>query len=92
MALFDNGFKLGTAILFGVGGLILAPVVIPAAASVLNPLAKATVKSGILLLQRGRVLIAATSEALEDITAEVRAELIAERAGPAESPTAEGIS
>jgi hypothetical protein len=92
VALFDNGFKIGTPILLGVGALILAPMIIPAAASILKPLAKATVKSGLLLVHRGRELIAETAEALEDITAEVRAELIAERAGPTENPEAEGIS
>jgi hypothetical protein len=92
VALFDNGLKIGTHILLGVGALILAPMFIPAAASVLKPLAKATVKSGLLLVQKGRELLAETAEAFEDITAEVQAELIAERAGPAESPEAEVVS
>lgn len=92
MALLDNGFKIGTPILLGIGALLLAPMIIPAAASVLKPLAKATVKSGLLFVQKGRELLADTAEALEDITAEVRAELIAERAASAETPEAEVVS
>lgn len=85
VALFDNGFKIGTPMLLGVGAMLLAPVIIPPAGSILKPLVKATVKSGLLLVQRGRDLIAETAEAFEDITAEIRTELIAECAGPAKS-------
>ena len=86
MALTDNVFKIGGPILLGVGALILAPAIIPAAASVVRPLAKATIKGGLVLFQKGRELIAETAEAFEDLTAEVRAELIAEQEGQAANP------
>jgi hypothetical protein len=92
MALFDNGLKIGTPILLGIGVLILAPVIAPAAASVLKPLAKATIKTGLSLVQKGRELISEAAESLEDIAAEVKAELIAERAGPAVNPKADEVS
>ncbi len=86
MALLDNGFKIGTPILIGIGALLLAPVVLPAAAGVMRPLIKATVKTGLLAASKGRELISEAMESLEDITAEAKAELIAERQSPVPSP------
>jgi len=93
MALFDNGLnKIGTPILLGIGILILAPVIAPVAASIVKPLAKATIKTGLSLVQKGRELISEAAEAFEDITAEVKAELIAERAGTTADPQADEVS
>lgn len=86
MALFDNGLKIGTPVLIGIGALLLAPVVLPAAEGVLRPLIKATVKSGLLIAHKGRELVSEAMETLEDITAEVKAELIAEHQNPAPAP------
>ncbi|MGA2027682.1 MAG: DUF5132 domain-containing protein [Syntrophobacteraceae bacterium] len=91
MALFDNGLKIGAPILLGIGVLILAPVIAPVAASVLKPLAKATIKTGLSLVQKGRELMSEAVESFEDITAEVKAELIAERAGPVANPQADEV-
>ena len=85
MALLDNGLKIGTPVLIGIGALILAPVIIPVVGAVVKPLAKATIKGGLSLVQKGRELISEAVEVFEDISAEVKAELIAERAGPAAS-------
>lgn len=79
MALFDGGFKIGTGLLVGVGAILLAPVVIPAAAAVLRPVAKAAIKGGFVLFQKGRETIAETVEMIEDIAAEARAELVEEQ-------------
>ena len=92
MALFDNGLKIGTPILIGIGVLILAPVIAPVAASIVKPLAKTAIKTGLSLVQRGRELISEAAEFFEDITAEVKTELIAERAGPAANPQADEVS
>lgn len=83
MPLVEDGLKFGTPILIGIGALLLAPVVLPAAGSVVRPLIKATVKSGLLAAQKGRELLSEAMESLEDIAAEVKAEMIAERKGPA---------
>jgi len=90
MALFDNGLKIGTPILLGIGVMILAPVIAPVAASIVKPLVKATIKTGLILVQKGGELISEAAESFEDITAEVKADLIAERTGPAVNPQADG--
>jgi Protein of unknown function (DUF5132) len=79
MALFDNGFKLGTGLAIGIGALILAPVAIPAVAAIVRPIAKATIKSGLILVERTMELIAEAKETIEDMTAEAQAEMASER-------------
>jgi hypothetical protein len=80
MALLDNGFKLGTGVAIGLGALILAPTVVPAVAAILKPLAKAAIKSGFIIYEKGREVLAETKEVLEDLAAEARAELSQEYA------------
>jgi hypothetical protein len=86
MPLFDNGLKVGTPILIGLGVLVVAPILIPGVGKAIKPLAKAVLKSGLIFVQKGRELISEAAEAIEDITAEVKAELIAEREGVAAGP------
>ena len=80
MALFDNGIRLGTGVAIGIGALILAPTIFPIVGSIVKPLAKAAIKGGIVLMDRGKELIAETREVLEDLTAEAQAELSQEQA------------
>ena len=80
MALFDNGIRLGTGVAIGLGALILAPTIIPIVGSIVKPLAKAAIKGGIVLMDKGKELIAETREVLEDLTAEAQAELSQEQA------------
>ena len=75
MGLFDNGFRLGTGLAIGIGAIILAPVVIPVVAEVVKPLVKAGIKTGLLLVEKGKEFLAETQEMVEDLTAEVKAEL-----------------
>jgi hypothetical protein len=79
MALFDNGFKIGTGLAIGLGALILAPAIAPAVAAVLRPLAKASIKGGILLFEKAQELIAEARESVEDLAAEAHAEIVQER-------------
>ena len=79
MALFDNGIRLGTGVAIGIGALILAPTIIPIMGSIVKPLAKAAIKGGIVLVDKGKELIAETMEVLEDLTAEAQAELSQEQ-------------
>jgi galactitol-specific phosphotransferase system IIC component len=77
MALFNNGFKgniLG-GLAIGIGAAVLAPVVMPVLVSVVKPLAKAAIKGGIVLYEKGREAVAEVSEMTEDIVAEAKAEL-----------------
>lgn len=80
MAIWNNGVKLGTGLAIGVGALILAPTVVPAVAAILKPLAKAGIKSGFIAYEKGREVLAETREVIEDLAAEVKAELSQEYA------------
>ena len=59
----------------GVTAIVLLPVLIPAAGKVAKPLAKATIKGGIVLYEKGKGVIANVGETLEDLIAESQAEL-----------------
>ncbi|MGC9967280.1 MAG: DUF5132 domain-containing protein [Syntrophobacteraceae bacterium] len=86
MALYDNGLKLGTGLAIGLGVLILAPVVAPAVAAVVRPMAKASIKSVMILFEKATELIAETKESLEDLAAEAHAELAQQRQQEASAP------
>lgn len=81
MALLDNGLKgnILTGLAIGVGAAVIAPAVIPVLAGIAKPIAKALIKGGITLYDRTREAIAEGSEVLEDIVAEVKAEMEEER-------------
>ena len=79
MALLDNGLKIGTGLAIGLGVLILAPAVAPAVASVVKPMAKASMKTCMLLFEKTWELIAEAKESMEDLAAEVHAELVQEK-------------
>lgn len=81
MALFDNGLKIGTGLAVGIGALLLAPTVLPAVASVVRPIVKATIKSGLILAEKAMEMVAEAKESIEDMTAEAQAELAKERQG-----------
>ncbi len=73
---FKGGTPLGIAI--GIGASVLATAVIPALpalARAARPAARAAIKSGILFAEKGRELMSEAGEEIEDILAEVRAEL-----------------
>ena len=60
----------------GIAAIVLLPVLIPVAAGkVGKPLAKATIKGGIVLYEKGKGVIAEVGETLEDLVAEAKAEL-----------------
>lgn len=62
-------------IAIGVGAVILAPTI----ASLLKPVAKATIKTGVILYQKTKETIAETGEQLGDLVAEAQAEVLAEK-------------
>lgn len=67
--LIKNDVAKGVAIGLGIAaaGLVLVPA--------LRPAARATVKTGLVLFEKGREWIAEAGESLDDLVAEVRAEL-----------------
>lgn len=80
MALLENGLKgnVVTGLGIGIGALILAPVIIPLVATIAKPLVKATIKGGLILYERGREVVAEAGEVVEDLVAEVKAEMAQE--------------
>ena len=80
-SVFEDGLK-GTVLgglAVGVGAMILAPILLPVLKNVAKPLAKEAVKGGIAVCRKGRELVADASEGIEDIVAEVKAELAESR-------------
>jgi hypothetical protein len=90
MALLEDDQK---RVLIGIGiGLAAAGLIkglIPSFRGVGRPLAKATIKSGLALIDKGREKAAEFGEAFEDLVAEARAEIDAERQGSHEAPPTE---
>lgn len=78
----------------GIAAIILLPVMVPVVAGKIGkPLAKATIKGGIVLYEKGKGVIAEIGENVEDIIAEAKAELAegtSEAAAVAEAEAAAG--
>ncbi len=69
----------------GIAAIVLLPVLVPVAAGKIGkPLAKATIKGGIVLYQKGQGVMAEVGETLEDVLAEAKAELAEAQAERAE--------
>ncbi|MCX7596144.1 MAG: DUF5132 domain-containing protein [Fischerella sp.] len=60
-------------------GLIFAPVILPLAAAVHQPTVQTVIKGGIALSERCKEALAETQEVIENLAAEVNAELINEK-------------
>ena len=74
----------------GIAAIVLLPVLVPVAAGKIGkPLAKATIKGGIVLYEKGKGVIAEVGETLEDIVAEAKAELAESQAERAEVAAAD---
>jgi hypothetical protein len=71
-----NSFAKGIAL--GVGVALLVPIAAVTLAPVIRPVARNALKAGALTIERGREFLAETTEMVEDIVAETRAELRAE--------------
>lgn len=69
------GVKLGTGFWVGAGVVVLAPVVLPVATSLLRSLTKATIKGTLIAYQKAKVVTAETMESLEDLAAEAKSEI-----------------
>ncbi len=64
----------------GVGISLLTPLVLTALATVGRPAARAVIKAGLVLYERGREKVAEAGEVIEDLVAEAQAELEESRA------------
>ncbi|MBF2020519.1 MAG: DUF5132 domain-containing protein [Hydrococcus sp. C42_A2020_068] len=76
----------------GIAAIILLPVLVPVVAGVGKPIAKATIKGGILLYERGKGVIAEVGETLEDLIAEAKAELAEAETGEAQATETEAAA
>jgi len=91
MALFDDLLKGDTAkgLAIGLGAAVLAPVALAALGGVARPLARATIKAGIIVYEKGRETLAEFGEVMDDLVAEARAEVAQSHAGQSAAETVE---
>lgn len=76
MPKFDEVSK---SIALGVGVAIMIPVAWKIIVPALKPLARSAMKNGIRAIEKGREIMAETSEKVEDLVAETQAEMQAKR-------------
>lgn len=62
----------------GITAIVLLPVLVPVAGKAAKPIAKATIKGGIVLYEKGKGVVANVGETFEDLVAESLAELAEE--------------
>ena len=70
----------------GAGVVLLAPVAVSLIGSLMRPVAKAAIKSGLMVYDKGREIAAETRESIEDLAAEAKAELDEQRDVKVEAP------
>jgi hypothetical protein len=75
--LMKNPTVKSTAI--GIGVAVLVPVAVTYLAPLMRPVARSTLKAGLVTVEKGREMIAELGEIFEDLVAEVREEMRAER-------------
>lgn len=64
-----------------IGAVVLAPVVVPAISKALRPVAKEGIKGFLALSEKAREMLAETSEQMQDLVAEAKAEYEQEGVG-----------
>jgi Protein of unknown function (DUF5132) len=70
--------RLMTALIVGVAGGLIAPLIYPAVARNARPVARKALKAGIAAVEQGRIAAAEFAEHASDLMAEARAEYEAE--------------
>jgi hypothetical protein len=76
--MFKGNIAMGLAV--GLVAAVLIPVALPVIARAARPLAKAAIKSGLIVYEKGRESFAELSEVVEDMVAEAKAEVEQEHA------------
>jgi hypothetical protein len=69
----------GKIVALGLGLVILTPILLPALVRVARPSARAAIKSGMILYEKGVEVVAELGEVVEDLVAEASAELEEDR-------------
>lgn len=75
--LFKNDLARGVAL--GVSAALVAAAAIPIIVTTTRPLARAALKSSLLVYEKGREALAEAGEHFDDLVAEVRAEMATQR-------------
>lgn len=80
---FQNIFKndLARGVALGVSAALVAATAIPLIVTASRPLARVALKSSLLVIEKGREAMAVAEEHFDDLVAEVKAEMVAEREG-----------
>ena len=73
----EDFFKsnMGKGIAIGIGVAVLAPLILPTVARAARPMARAAIKSGLLLFEKGQETVAELGEVIDDLLAEAQAEI-----------------
>ena len=81
-------FKNNIVAVLGIGivAAVLIPIALPVVARAAKPFAKAMIKSGIIVFEKGREAVAELGEVMEDVVAEAKAEIEQEHAAQAVVP------
>jgi hypothetical protein len=74
MKFLPKGLSAGN-LAIGAGVILLAPIVIPVIGSIAKPVIKSIIKGVLITYEGAKVTFAEAKESLDDITAEVRAEV-----------------
>ena len=75
MAFYDDLLKgYGPSLAVGIGVALVAPVILPAVASIFRPLVKGAVRGGLTLADSIKEFTASTGEQMSDLYAEAKAE------------------
>lgn len=71
--IFKSNIAMGLAV--GMAAAVLIPLALPVLARASKPFAKAVIKSGLIVYEKGREAIAEVTEVVEDVVAEAKAEI-----------------
>jgi hypothetical protein len=75
MAFYDNMLKgYMPSLAVGIGVALVAPVILPAVASIFRPLVKGVVRGGLTVADNVKEFTASTGEQISDLYAEAKAE------------------
>jgi len=75
MAFYNDLLKgYGPSLAVGIGVALVAPVILPAVASIFRPLVKGVVRGGLTLADSVKEFTASTGEQMSDLYAEAKAE------------------
>jgi hypothetical protein len=75
MAFYNDLLKgYGPSLAVGIGVALVAPVILPAVASIFRPLVKGVVRGGLTLADSVKEFTASTGEQISDLYAEAKAE------------------